>query len=90
VHLFPRSYLQKYEVEKLGFPHKTLVQGVWNLLDEMKLIPEERRSHWHNTPTRKFKFCFCKILIFHHISNAWGKMTINIKLDEKLEGVDNF
>jgi hypothetical protein len=38
-HLFPRSNLQNYEVEKLGFPHKTLDQGIWHLEAEVGADP---------------------------------------------------
>jgi hypothetical protein len=31
VHHSLGSNLQNYEIEKLGFPHKTLGQGVWHL-----------------------------------------------------------
>ena len=46
---FPGSDLQNYEIEKLGFPHKTLGQGVSHVNDELKNILEERRSPWNNT-----------------------------------------
>jgi hypothetical protein len=61
VHLSPGSDLKNSKVEKLGFPHETLGQDVW---DEVGADFEERRSPWHSALTGKVKIHFCKISIF--------------------------